>query len=221
MREAFDPQEVANFEHAVWSRCAKHYMEGFGGLVNEAIVPLLDAARVTQDKQVLDLGTGPGLVAAAVVERGATAVGIDFSEAMLAEARKRYPAIEFQQASAESLPFQDGTFDSVVGNFVLHHLGRPTKALEEAARVLRKDGRIALTVWADPSTLEAFGLFFAAVAEHGNPGELPHGPLFGVSDFDIFHRMVQAVGFEDSSVTHLPIAWRMSSVDLLLAAFRD
>jgi len=46
MREMFDPEKVAEFEHAVWSRCAKGYMQGFGALVNEAITPLLDAAQV-------------------------------------------------------------------------------------------------------------------------------------------------------------------------------
>jgi SAM-dependent methyltransferase len=218
---AFDAAEVAKFEHAVWSRCAKGYADGFGALVSDAIAPLLDAGSVSQGRRVLDVGTGPGLVAAAVMTRGGDAVGIDFSEAMLVEARQRYPRIEFRQASADSLPFGEGTFDAVVSNFVVHHLGRPDKALEEMFRVLKKCGRVVFTVWGDLSKLEAFGLFFAAVEQHGNPGELPHGPLFGVSDFDVFHRMVRDAGFHDSAIRELPIAWRMSSIDSLLAAFRD
>jgi SAM-dependent methyltransferase len=221
VQNTFDPEQVARFEHAVWSRCAQGYMDGFGALVREAVGPLLDAAQVTRGGRVLDVGTGPGLVAAAVVKRGGHAVGIDFSEAMLAEARRRYPTIEFRQASADSLPFEDGAFDAVVGNFVVHHLGRPVQALKEAFRVVRTGGRVAFTVWGDLSKLEAFGLFFAAVGEHGNAQELPHGPLFGVSDFEVFHRLLREAGFRQPAVAELPIAWRMSSIDSLLAAFAD
>src|SRR5438270_10788072 len=100
---AFDSTVVSKFEQGVWSRCAKGYVDGFGGLVDEAIAPLLDAAHVSGGSRILDVGIGPGLVAAAVRERGGDVVGIDFSEAMLEEARQRHPGIEFKQASAASL----------------------------------------------------------------------------------------------------------------------
>src|SRR5947199_9779891 len=90
----WDPQEVTRFEHEVWSRCAPSYVDTFGALTAEAIPALLDAAGVTRGSKVLDVGTGPGIVSAAAVARGGEAVGIDFSEAMLAEARQRYPEIE-------------------------------------------------------------------------------------------------------------------------------
>jgi 2-polyprenyl-3-methyl-5-hydroxy-6-metoxy-1,4-benzoquinol methylase len=75
----FAPHEVASFENATWSRCAVTYMDGFGALVSEAIGPLLDEVKVSQGHRLLDLGTGPGLVAAAAEERGADVIGIDFS----------------------------------------------------------------------------------------------------------------------------------------------
>jgi SAM-dependent methyltransferase len=217
----FDPEEVARFENTTWSRCAETYLDGFGALVSEAIVPLLDEVKVRDGDRVLDVGTGPGPVAAAAAERGADVVGIDFSEAMVTEARRRYPELEFQKAAAESLPFEDGQFDAVVGNFVLHHVARPEQVLREAFRVLRSGGRVGFTVWADLPKLEAFGLFFAAVEEHAGSAELPHGPLFGVSDFDVFHGMVRRAGFGDSSVRELPIAWRTSSMDPYVASLSD
>lgn len=220
-REAFDPEEVARFESATWSRCAGTYVEGFGALVKEAIEPLLDEARVSEGDRVLDVGTGPGLVAASAAERGADVVGIDFSEAMVTEASRLHRGIEFRTAPAESLPFDDEGFDAVVGNFMLHHAGQPDAVLREAFRVLRSGGRAGFTVWADLSKLEAFGLFFAAVEEHVGPAELPHGPLFGVSDFDVFHRMVRSAGFRDSSVRELPIAWRTASLDSYVDSFRN
>jgi len=221
MQDRFDPEEVAAFEKATWSRCAEGYMDGFGALVAEGIDPLLDEVRVGGGSRVLDVGTGPGPVAARAVERGATAVGVDFSESMLAEARRRHPGVEFREGAAEALPFGDGVFDAVVGNFMLHHTARPDDVLKEAFRVLRPGGRMGFTVWADPAKLEAFGLFLTAVEEHAGAAELPHGPLFGVSDFAVFHAMAKGAGFDDSAVKELPIAWRTRSIDSLLAAFRD
>lgn len=221
MQQTFAVEEVARFENATWSRCAPGYSGGFGVLTGEAIDPLLDELGVERGDRVLDLGTGPGLVAAAAARRGADVVGIDFSGAMLAEARRRHPDLEFREASAESLPFRDGAFDAVAGNFVLHHSGCPDRVLAEARRVLRPGGRAAFTVWAEVSRLAAFGLFFAAVEEHAGAAELPHGPLFGVSDVAVFRRMVREAGFRDSEVRDLDIVWRMRSIDSLLAAFRD
>lgn len=217
----WDPKEVDRFEHEVWSRCAPSYVDTFGALTAEAIPPLLDATDVSRGSRVLDVGTGPGLVAAAVVARGGEVIGVDFSETMLEEARRRYPEIEFRQGSADDLPFADGAFDTVVSNFMVHHLGRPEQALREAYRVLRPGGRIGFTVWGDPAKLQAIGLFFTAVAAHMGTAELPNGPLFGVSDFDVFHRLVGEAGFRDSEVRELPIAWRTTSADSLIAGFGD
>lgn len=221
MSEVFTNAQVADFEHATWSRCATSYMDGFGALVGEAVEPLLDALGVEPESRVLDLGTGPGVVVAAVRERGAHPIGVDFSSQMLEEARRRYPDVEFYEAPIESLPFEDRSFDAVAGNFVLHHSGAPDAALQEAARVLRGGGRIGLTVWESPELLEAFGLFFTAVEQHAGAADLPHGPLFGVSEAGVFEDMLSRAGFESSSVTRLDISWRTPSIDPVLAAFSD
>jgi len=221
MAEQYNPEEVARFEEATWSRCASNYMQGFGALVAEAVDPLLDEVKLSSEDRVLDVGTGPGLAAHAAAQRGAEVIGIDFSEAMISEARRLYPKIDFRTQSADSLPFMDGEFDAVLGNFMLHHCGRPEAVLSETFRVLRKSGRMGFTVWADPATLEAFGLFFAAVEEHAGAAELPHGPLFGVSDFTVFHNMARTAGFRETSVKALDITWRTPSLDSYLTAFRD
>jgi ubiquinone/menaquinone biosynthesis C-methylase UbiE len=196
-------------------------MDGFRCLTSEAVPALLDAAKVKKGDRVLDVGCGPGLAATAAIERGASAVGIDFSEAMVDEARCLNPGMEFRVADAHSLPFEDGSFDVVLSNLTVHHLGDPDKFLAEVFRVLRPGGRLGFTVWADTSKLEAFGLFFGAVEEHGDPGDLPHGPLFGMSEFAVFRSMVEKTGFHDPNVREVDIWWDMASIDSLLAAFRD
>lgn len=148
-------------------------------------------------------------------------MGVDFSKSMLSEAGRLYPDIEYHKAAAEELPFEEGDYDVVIGNFVLHHSGDPKAILEETFRVLRPGGKTAFTVWADPAKLEAFGLFFAAVEEHAGEAELPHGPLFGVSNFSVFHDMLQEAGFRDSSVKELDLTWQTPSLEPYLTAFRD
>lgn len=221
MAESFDPDEVARFENETWSRCAEGYMDGFCRLLGQGVGPLLEAACVGAGHRVLDIGTGPGVVAREAAARGAEPVGLDFSEPMLSQARRLHPGLEFRHGAAEALPFDDGAFDAVVGNFVLHHSGEPDRVLGEAFRVVRPGGRMAFTVWADPRKLEAFGLFFSAVQEHAGAAELPHGPLFGVSGFDTYHSMARRAGFGDSQVRELEIAWLTPTIDSFLDAFRD
>lgn len=219
MGHSFD--DVAKFENTVWSRCAPGYKQGFEALTGNAVQPLLDTVSLRAGERVLDLGTGPGTAAAAAQQRGGRVVGIDFSEAMIAEARRRNPEIDFKTGDVHALAFGDAEFDVVIANLVIHHLGDPDRALKEAQRVLKPGGRLAFTVWADMSKLEAFGLFFGAVAEHGNPGDLPHGPMFGVSDFDVYRKMMLKAGFRDVTVREVPIAWKTDSIDSYLKAFSD
>lgn len=219
MGTTFTPEDVAAFEHATWSRCAPGYREGFAVLTGEAVDPLLASAGVQSHTRLLDVGTGTGVVAAVARERGASVIGIDFSDAMLAEARRTVHGVQFRAGSAASLPFEDEAFDAVVANCVLHHLAQPATALREARRVLVPQGRIACTVWAAPETLKAFGVFFTAVEEHAGAAELPHGPLFGITDEEALAQLFTDAGFSDVSFETVDTSWRMTSVESLLRAF--
>src|SRR5205823_11039908 len=164
------------FEHAGWERASEHYGDAFGSLTPQLADALLDAAGVTAGSRVLDVCTGPAFIAGAAAARNAAVVGLDFSAAMIAKAHRLHPSVTFQRGDAEALPFDDGTFDAVVMNFGLLHLSRPDTAIAEAHRVLRADGRYALTVWAAPEQTIGFNLVLKAVQEHGNPNvPLPEG----------------------------------------------
>ncbi|HEX6945910.1 MAG TPA: methyltransferase domain-containing protein [Acidimicrobiia bacterium] len=219
MATTYNPSDVAAFEHATWSRCAPGYDEGFAVLSREGVDPILDRAGVRSGSRVLDVGTGTGVAAAVAAERGAFVVGIDFSEAMITKARQLLPKLDFRVANAEALPFDDGSFDAVISNGVLHHLGQPGRALSEAHRVLDSSGSVVCSIWAEPQSLEAFGLFFAAVEEHAGGAELPHGPLFGVTDGETLTKLFVDAGFGDVAIEEIPTMWRMESIDSLLRAF--
>lgn len=157
------------FEHAGWEHAVQPYADAFGSLTIQAVEPLLDAAGVASGTRVLDVACGPGWAAEAAAERGARAIGVDFSAAMVASAARTYPSIEFREGDAEELPFRESEFDAVIMNFGLLYLPRPEQAMREAHRVLRVGGRFAFTVWAPPEEAVVFGMVLRAVEKYGKP----------------------------------------------------
>jgi ubiquinone/menaquinone biosynthesis C-methylase UbiE len=206
------------FEAAGWEKQAATYLDVFGELTALLVEPLLDAAKVGEGKRLLDVGTGPGLVAAKAAERGAVVVGLDQAEAMLLIARRRYPEIEFIQGSVEALPLQDASFDAVVGNFVMLHLGRPEQAAAEFVRVLAPNGRLALTVWDVPEHARILGVLVDAIVEAGAsaPEELPVGPpIFRFADEHEFARLLSNAGLEEVEVRTIAFLHSAPSADEL------
>lgn len=125
---------------------------------------MLRIAGVGSSDKLLDLGTGTGLVARLAAQTGATVVGIDHSEGMLARARlkARQAGLEslatFDAMDAEALQLGDGTFDVAASLYVLRHLPNPRAAVVELHRVLRPDGRLVVAVGARPGLLSAGSL---------------------------------------------------------------
>jgi SAM-dependent methyltransferase len=218
-----DPAEFRNFEHAGWEEISDQYHRAFGELTTQAIEPLLDAARVRRGTKLLDVACGPGYVAARASQRGAIVLGVDFSSAMLEEAKRLNPGIDFREGDAEELPLGGGLFDAAAMNFGILHLGQPEKALAEACRVLRPEGRLAFSVWCNPQETIGFGIVLRAVEAHGEPRvALPEGPpFFRYSDPEECTRALIAAGFESVAVSKISQTWRLPAGDSLFHAMKD
>jgi SAM-dependent methyltransferase len=198
-----DADAFKAFEAAGWERQAAGYEDFFGSITVRLAEPLLDAVGVGTGVRVLDVGSGPGHVVARAAERDAAAVGIDIAEAMLSLARRLHPQLDFRHGDAEALPFADESFDAVVGNFVMLHLGRPERAAAEFARVLVPGGRLALTVWDLPERARFLGVFLEAVGAAGasQPADIPVGPpFFRFSEEGEFARLLRDQGIVDLDV---------------------
>lgn len=218
-----DTRSFRDFEHQGWQGIPQQYHQAFGDLTTQSVEPLLDAAGVEKGTKVIDIATGPGYVAAAAARRGASVIGVDFSTAMITEAERRHPGVEFREGDAEQLPFGDGLFGAAVMNFGLLHLGRPDQALSEACRVLRVGGRLAFTVWGKPEEAVAFGIVLDAIKKHGDPDVLlPEGPpFFRFSEPEESIRSLLAAGFASPDVLRIPQVWRLPSTDSLFEVMKD
>ncbi len=208
-------QSFHDFEHAGWERAAEYYAGAFGSVTSQMAAPLLDSVKAGPEARLLDVACGPGFVSGAAATRGAIVTGLDFSSAMIAEARRRNPSIAFREGDAEALPFPDASFDSVVMNFGMLHLARPDSAIAEARRVLRADGRYAFTVWAAPEQAVGFGMVLHAIEQFGTSdvGLPPGPPFFQFSDAEQTQRTLEAAGFRDVAVRTVPLTWTLSSAD--------
>lgn len=217
-RAPTDPDAFNAFEAGGWEQKAAGYDHFFGRITGQLVDPLLDAASVGAGTRTLDLATGPGYVAARAAERGASVVGVDVAEAMIHLARRLQPQLDFRQADAHELPFEDDSFDAVVANFLLLHLGRPEQAMAGFVRVLSPGGMVALTVWDLPERARFLGVFLDAVAEAGAtpPEDLPTGPdFFRFSVDEEFDALMRDHGLEDRVVRRIQFSHRVASADEL------
>lgn len=111
---------------------------------------VLEAADVGVGQRVLDVACGTGVCAreaARLVGQTGSVAGVDVNPGMLAIARRHAPTVEWREANAESLPFDDESFDAVVSQFGLMFFSSPVVAVREMLRVLRQDGRLAIAVF--------------------------------------------------------------------------
>lgn len=94
--------------------------------------------------RIVDVGCGAGRAVAEMADRGARATGVDVDPQMVEIAGKRWPEAGFRVAGAYELPFDDGALDGYRAEKMYHELEDPTRALEEARRILRPGGRAVL-----------------------------------------------------------------------------
>jgi SAM-dependent methyltransferase len=205
-------------ERQGWGAKADTYNALVGQITVGAVEPLLDATGVRAAMRVLDVASGPGYIAAGAEARGAHAIGIDFAADMVAEARRRYPKIEFREGDAENLAFDTASLDAVVCAFGILHIADPDKAIAEAFRVLRPDGRFAFTVWAGPDRHDFFAIVLKALEAHGNMQVSlpPAPPIFRFSEPVECRKALTQAGFVDASVRELALKWRAPSIEAIL-----
>jgi SAM-dependent methyltransferase len=143
-----DVQPVKDIQKLMWS--LGDYRE-VARQAEPTAVALVEACGVGPGMEVLDVAAGTGNVAVAAARRGARVVALDLTPRMVELGRERSAAeglaIQWVEADAEDLPFDDGRFDVAASTFGVMFAPRPQVAAAELFRVVSSGGTVGLASW--------------------------------------------------------------------------
>jgi len=151
----------------------------------DAVVPFIweaggaaaEGAGCGPGDRVLDIAAGSGNAAIQAAMRGADVVASDLTPELFEPGRRRAAEngveLEWVEADAEALPFEDASFDAAISTFGIMFAPRQSVAAAELARVVKPGGRIALCSWRPEGFI---GEMFATIAGFMNPPPPVEGP---------------------------------------------
>jgi ubiquinone/menaquinone biosynthesis C-methylase UbiE len=175
---------LATTAEALWA------LGDYALMAEEVMAPLgpvlVASAGISEGDRVLDVAAGSGNISIPAAATGATVISSDLTPELLARSQSRAAAqgvtLRWQQANAESLPFSDGEFDSVVSAIGVMFAPHHQRAADELVRVCRAGGTIGVISW----TYEGFfGQMLNTLRPYQptvRPG-LPPASLWGREDY--------------------------------------
>jgi SAM-dependent methyltransferase len=185
-------------------------------IVGETLCEALD---IRAGQKVLDVAAGNGNVSLAAARRWCDVTATDYVPALLHRARERAEAerlrMEFREADAEALPFQNDAFDAVVSTFGVMFTPDQEQAAAEMARVCKRGGKIGLANWTPDGFI---GQLFKAIGRHMPPPAGAKSPaLWGTRAriADLFGAHADKIGAEERN-----FAFRYRSAEHWLDVFK-
>ncbi|MEO0758402.1 MAG: methyltransferase domain-containing protein [Cyanobacteria bacterium J06648_16] len=132
-----------------YDRLAPIYDQRWRGYVSRTLTFLCRWMTLASDETVLDVACGTGELARLILDISPhqAITGIDLSEKMLQQARRKCPTAEFKAASVTALPFGKATFDRVVSANAFHYFEPVDRAITEMSRVLKPSGQLVILDW--------------------------------------------------------------------------
>ena len=177
----------------------------FMGRYSNPLAPVFaDYAGVVPGQRVVDVGAGPGALTAVLAKRlGAGAVtAVEPSESFVDALRERHPDVTVLHAAAESLPFEDDSFDTAIAQLVVHFMKDPVNGIGEMRRVTVPGGVVAANVWDHGGGRGPLSVYWEAVREL-DPSNTGEGHLAGATQGDLTRIFEQAglTDIEEESLT--------------------
>jgi len=223
----FDARRFKAMERAGFNRIAARYADG-AHLRAGLATALLDAADLVPGQRVLDLASGPGLLAGAAARRvapGGRVLATDIAEAMLAEGARRCagetdpPA--FAAADAEHLCLPDACMERVLAGLALFIFPHPRHALAEIHRVLVPGGLVALSVWGPRPSVPLIHRAQDCIARLLPPPRVPRPSVFRFGEPAALEDALAAAGFHDIDIRPCTFTCCFDDADAYWQAFLD
>lgn len=176
MSDAPDLQAITQVQQQTWSKGDFAMVASLVYYVSES---LAEALEIVPDERVLDVacGSGNGAIAAARRSWGGV-VGADYVPALLERGRERAAAerldVEFVEADAQALPFEDASFDVAMSIFGAMFAPDQEKTAAELLRVVKPGGRIGMANWTPTGSV---GTMFKTISGHAPPPPGINPPL--------------------------------------------
>ncbi|MGW7531293.1 class I SAM-dependent methyltransferase [Amycolatopsis sp. NPDC054798] len=142
-----------------WSANARDWAEVQERTILPAWRTVLAELALSPSRPVLDLGCGAGGFVRLAGSHGVPVSGLDSSAALIEIARDRHPLGTFRVGDMERIPFRRGEFGAVTAFNSLHFARNPAIVVEEAKRVTRPGGQIAVTAWGPLLSCDAMAYF--------------------------------------------------------------
>jgi ubiquinone/menaquinone biosynthesis C-methylase UbiE len=190
---------------------------------------LVELAQPRAGERVVDVACGTGIVArlaAALVGPTGTVVGVDLNPGMLNVARlttagpQSGAPLQWQEASADNLPFSPESFDVVYCQLGLQFFGNRGAALLEMRRVLGAGGRLAVMVWRSIQESPGFAALAEALERNVGPAAatIMRAP-FGLCDAEELTDLVRVAGFRDIAIQRRIGTIRFASVEKFVGSY--
>ena len=162
-----DLKAVKTRQQAAWSSGDYAIVGSTLQIVGEMLCETMD---LRAGQRVLDVAAGNGNATLAAARRWCDVTSTDYVPALLERGRARAEAegwqIEFKEADAEALPFQDGSFDAVVSTYGVMFTANQDQAAAELIRVCKSGGKIGLANWTPDGFI---GQLFKTIGKHMPP----------------------------------------------------
>lgn len=227
-KTAFDPSKFKEHERTGFNYVANRYEDAATALL-PARERLLSLAELGEGMRVLDVATGPGLVArqvARLVGASGSVVGVDIAEEALEQARQKAAAekltqVKFEVADAEALQFSDQSFDRVLCSQGLMHFGQAHKAVSEFKRVLKPGGKLVASVLGEESKFPFISVALSNLARNLPPPKVERPSMFRYGNPESLARLVEEAGFSEIQIEPVTVKTLVPSAEMYWRTFLD
>jgi SAM-dependent methyltransferase len=188
----------------------------FMGRYSQRLAPAFATfAGVRAGERVLDAGAGTGALTAELLARDVDVAAAEPSAGFVAGLRSRFPAIEVQEAPAESMPWPDGTFDAALAQLVMAFVADAPASTSELKRLVRPGGVVAMCMW-DVKGLDLRAPLVAA--RRASSPETPDPPLLRYRTEEELRGLLEGAGLGQVEHAQLDVEGEYSGFDDYWAA---